>query len=441
MLALCERGYTFSFLFTSRVDKFYHLNILYDGPSRQSLSPTSCAVFQLLSSLPSQSHRFILYCDNYFSNIPLFIALREYSIAACGTVRPTSAAYPVLFKIDKKKKCLAWNTLTAVAIGPVLAVLWQDKTLVRFLTTYHTCTPEPENFTSRLRRRPRITNANRQLVEAGWGGDFTRELRLPQLSVDYNDYMGRVDIADQRRSYYYTQLRTCRNWFPLFFWLLDTAVINCYLLAQEPESWTSLGASPPHESYWSHHGFFRTRLAWNLVLEGFRSLHPQQRFTISLSESATSNRHSQAGIFPRGNNSQSRRRGYVGKNYELDPRRKSPGNHQIEHGRKRLCLFCRYLTKHSDLHPSSITSSLRDRNTSEVYLHSFVYQTLQILNIRQRPNTDPFTPISPPAPSLQRSTQDAPILGKVRHTSFQCSFCKVPLCNSYCMRMYHELDI
>jgi len=82
MLSLCKRGYTFSFLFTSRVDKFYHLNILYDRPSRQSLSPTSWAVFQLLSSLPSQSHRFILYCDNYFSNIPLFIALREYSIAA-----------------------------------------------------------------------------------------------------------------------------------------------------------------------------------------------------------------------------------------------------------------------------------------------------------------------------------------------------------------------
>ena len=151
MLALCERRYTFSFLFTSPVDKFYHLNILYDGPSRQSLSPTSCAVFQLLSSLPSESHRFILYYDNDFSNISLFIALREYSIAACGTVRPISAVYTVRFKIDKRKKCLAWNTLTAVAIGPILAVLWQDKTLVRFLTTYHTCTPELENFTSRLR--------------------------------------------------------------------------------------------------------------------------------------------------------------------------------------------------------------------------------------------------------------------------------------------------
>jgi len=133
--------------------------------------------------------------------------------------------------------------------------------------------------------------------------------------------MGGVDIADQRRSYYYTQLRTCRNWFPLFFWLLDTAVINCYLLAQEPDSWASLGARPPHKRYWSHHGFFRTCLAWNLVLEASCSLHPQPRFTISLSESTGSNGNPQASFFPRGKNSQSCSHGYVGKYYELDPRR------------------------------------------------------------------------------------------------------------------------
>lgn len=180
-----------------------------------------------------------------------------------------------------------------------------------------------------------------------------------------------VDIVDQRRSYYYTQLRTCRNWFPLFFWLLDTAVINCYLLVQEPDSWASLRARPPHKRYWSHHGFFRTRLAWDLVLEGFRSLHPQQRFTISLAESTSSNGHPQGSVFPRGNNSQSRSHSYVGKYYELESRRQSPGNHQIERGRKRLCLFCRYLTKHPDLHPSSSPSSLYI--TSEVYLHSSIH--------------------------------------------------------------------
>jgi len=134
ILALCERGYTYSFIFTSRLDKFSNLNrTLYNGPSRLNLLPTSHAVFQLVSALPYHTYRFILYSDNYFSNIPLFKALREYSIAACGTTRPTSASYPQLFKIDKRTRCLPWNTLSAIKHSDVLVVLWQDKNLVRFL--------------------------------------------------------------------------------------------------------------------------------------------------------------------------------------------------------------------------------------------------------------------------------------------------------------------
>jgi hypothetical protein len=104
MLALCERGYTYSFMFTSRVDGFTDLLHIYQGS--QHLSPTSYAVFQLMTTLPYSSHRFTLYCDNYFSNIPLFKALREYHIGACGTVRPNSAHYPRVLKIDKNKACL-----------------------------------------------------------------------------------------------------------------------------------------------------------------------------------------------------------------------------------------------------------------------------------------------------------------------------------------------
>jgi len=55
-------------------------------------------------------------------------------------------------------------------------------------------------------------------------------LLIPKVVDQYNFFMGGVDIADQRRSYYHTQLRTCRNWYPLFFWLLDTAIINSFIL-------------------------------------------------------------------------------------------------------------------------------------------------------------------------------------------------------------------
>jgi hypothetical protein len=42
-----------------------------------------------------------------------------------------------------------------------------------------------------------------------------------------------VNIADQLRSYYSTQLAVFRTWVPLFFWLLDTAIINSYLICKK----------------------------------------------------------------------------------------------------------------------------------------------------------------------------------------------------------------
>ncbi|PWW71596.1 hypothetical protein C7212DRAFT_54518, partial [Tuber magnatum] len=80
---------------------------------------------------------FILYCDNYFSNIPLFKALREYSIVACSTGRPNSSRYPCTLKFNRHSSHLPWNTLSGVVLNNVLTIVWQDKNVVRFLTTYH----------------------------------------------------------------------------------------------------------------------------------------------------------------------------------------------------------------------------------------------------------------------------------------------------------------
>ena len=49
---------------------------------------------------------------------------------------------------------------------------------------------------------------------------------------DYNLNMNGVDISDHLRSMYKTQLGVHRNWLCLFFWLLDTTIINSYLLSR-----------------------------------------------------------------------------------------------------------------------------------------------------------------------------------------------------------------
>jgi hypothetical protein len=42
--------------------------------------------------------------------------------------------------------------------------------------------------------------------------------------------MGGVDLANQFREAYETHRPTFRTWWPLFYWLIDVACVNSYLL-------------------------------------------------------------------------------------------------------------------------------------------------------------------------------------------------------------------
>jgi len=158
VLALCQHGYTFSFMFTSNSESISNMLSLYHGVAR--LSTTSQTVFQLATTLPAHHFGFTLYCDNYFSNIPLFAALREYPISPSGIVQTNSAPYLLIFKLDQWNSGLPWNTVSGIVSGNVLAFVWQDKILVHILTTVHEATPVPENYAFQNWPRPYITDTN-----------------------------------------------------------------------------------------------------------------------------------------------------------------------------------------------------------------------------------------------------------------------------------------
>lgn len=336
--------------------------------------------------LPYKNYHFTLYCDNYFLNIPLFQVLREYGIGACGTVQPNSAEFPSILKIDKKKSQLPWGFLSGVKVRDVLALVWQDNNLVRLLTTAHL--GGEKDCKERNCRRPRETPRNRESVQQVWGDSARKTLFVPSLTADYNDKMGGVDIADQLRANYPTQLRVGRNWMPISFWLLDTTLINCYLLARE--------CYPGERAYnknnrWKWH----EDLAWDLVLEGYSELNPSRSHALQNNIPCQPNGRHCPNVCPLGNTQLSRQSGYVTKNYQLPICRLQGGKHLLERsGRQRLCVFCRFL------HSRHISPNL--------------------------------------VSSLQQHPQ-APDHFKVRQSLFQCQLCKLPLCKQFCFKMFHEL--
>jgi hypothetical protein len=81
------------------------------------------------------------------------------------------------------------------------------------------------------RKRPKMTSTNARVVRAVFGDSPVKKLFIP-LAIDaYNHHMNGVDITNQRRKYASTQRkRNIRSWRPLFHFLLNISITNCYLL-------------------------------------------------------------------------------------------------------------------------------------------------------------------------------------------------------------------
>src|SRR5437762_3922156 len=108
-----------------------------------------------------------------------------------------------------------------------------DNVPVTMLTTVHNIHSSKSHVTTD-RKRPQDTSSNAADIRQLYGpNEFVKPLSIPICIDDYNQFMGGIDIADQYRSYYITQLITWCNWLPIFFWLLDTALLNSFIIYRE----------------------------------------------------------------------------------------------------------------------------------------------------------------------------------------------------------------
>ena len=92
-------------------------------------------------------------------------------------------------------------------------------------------------------------------------GEFVKPLSIPTCVDDYNQFMGGVDITNQYCSYYTTQIVARCNWLPIFFWILDTALLNSFIIYQE------FFNSKAEDSCPFSHKEFNIEVAWNWILQ------------------------------------------------------------------------------------------------------------------------------------------------------------------------------
>lgn len=215
-------GYIWAYVLMSRSDKSAVQHLIVGD-----LSITESAVLHLCLTLPRANNEiYFTFMDNFFSTPRLFEMLREYGIAACGTVRIkhiTSSGK------EQMKGPHAWGTvqLEALRNSSVLNIRWLDSKWVLFLSTMHTGT----ELVPTERHRPKSKlSLHGKSVEKLFGKQRLLQLPTPKVVIDYNTNKGHVDTSDQLRAMYTSMTRCNRNWFPLLIFALDAAVDNAYRL-------------------------------------------------------------------------------------------------------------------------------------------------------------------------------------------------------------------
>lgn len=220
--------------------------------SHPHLSPTACGVLTLALDLPYEKHKYVIFMDNLFTSYDLLSALRSYGIGAVGTVRSDrmQGMFEEEILATNNGRLMDWGEIRTQILWfeggePVLLIIWQDQAVVRLMSTVH----DGLGYMLRNRRRPRdtatMTKATREAFHIPAPEDqiefltkkeiqrfFGSRLALPVIIPidDYNYNMNSVDRADQLRADFNTKQATRRNWLPYFFWLLDSAIINAFLL-------------------------------------------------------------------------------------------------------------------------------------------------------------------------------------------------------------------
>ena len=152
-----------------------------------------------------------VYCDNYFTSIPLFEDLFANRTYACGTIRTNRKGVPHAISRSKLRR---QGEVVQRQKNNMVATAWHDKRTVTLLAT----NSNPLDVTEVLRKQ-----RDGRIVP----------VPCPRALKQYTLYMNGVDRADQLRSTYNICRKASKWWKYLFWFMVDVSICNAFILMKE----------------------------------------------------------------------------------------------------------------------------------------------------------------------------------------------------------------
>uniref|UniRef100_A0A1B6MI17 PiggyBac transposable element-derived protein domain-containing protein n=1 Tax=Graphocephala atropunctata TaxID=36148 RepID=A0A1B6MI17_9HEMI len=200
----------------------YFGKITTDRLDRPDLGVTSRIVLHLVNKL-KQSYGNIeglhVFTDRWYTNMDLAAELLEWKVYLTGTIMLNRSGLPAIVKPQRKNvkkqtpklKLQQGDIKTFRKDEKFSLLLWKDKKVVSVLSTLY-----GDNTTQTVRRLKR--------------DNVVEEVRKPTVICKYNKSMGGVDLADHYISSYSFTRKSIKWWRKVFFWLLETAIVNSFVL-------------------------------------------------------------------------------------------------------------------------------------------------------------------------------------------------------------------
>jgi hypothetical protein len=166
-------------------------------------------VKSMMEGLEGANHK--VFFDNYFTTYELLKSLKEKEIYACGTVNINRKVFP---KFPNAIKMSRGQHEWFCSSDGVSVVAWKDNKPVLAATNF--IDPEP------------VTRVNRKSKDG-----TIQQITCPELINIYNMNMNCVDHFGQLKSLYEINRKSKKWWHRIFFFFLDTAVVNAFILHKQ----------------------------------------------------------------------------------------------------------------------------------------------------------------------------------------------------------------
>ena len=189
-----------------------------DKSTVSNLGVIGDTVMRLCQDIVGKNHK--IFMDNLFTSIPTINSLKTKDIYVVGTIRTNRLQGAGEKLVDTKVLLKTGRGSSSVATSSdnISVIRWSDNKIVHMISSF--CGQEPQDSAQRWDRK------TKKHVEVS----------RPQCIIQYNRFMGGVDMTDRMVAHYPHGVKFKKYYMRIVYHFLNVATVNAWLLFKEKKN-------------------------------------------------------------------------------------------------------------------------------------------------------------------------------------------------------------